>query len=186
MAWVCGLPKYHGFEAETIEPELTQIAGTGFASDGRRLKQFVCRRCPTSFFTRAEGYSHWVARHAAPARPTERTDHGDWVQADRALGWMCKSVAVAEVRRQGPRYLCDGCGEYFTSLSGARVHWQAAHVRPAPSGLRPIDHGTERGYFQHRRRKEPACGPCRAAHTEAGRHRSQQWIRGSMPVGRNR
>lgn len=32
----------------------------------------------------------------------------------------------------------------------------------------PREHGTDRGYFQHRNRKDwPACEPCRIAHNEA-------------------
>jgi hypothetical protein len=37
-----------------------------------------------------------------------------------------------------------------------------------------IPHGTNAGYFRHRRMKEPACGPCKAAHAQAtkeNRHR---------------
>lgn len=37
-------------------------------------------------------------------------------------------------------------------------------VRPIPSTPIPADaHGTRRGYLGHRRRREPACDPCREA-----------------------
>ena len=38
-----------------------------------------------------------------------------------------------------------------------------------PPRRRPIQHGTARGYEQHRRRKEPPCDACKEAHARAAR-----------------
>jgi len=38
---------------------------------------------------------------------------------------------------------------------------------PLLSGREPREHGTERGYRQHRTADDPACPPCTAAHTAA-------------------
>ncbi|GAA1110604.1 hypothetical protein [Streptomyces javensis] len=37
------------------------------------------------------------------------------------------------------------------------------HLLPPETDEEPFPHGTMRGYRRHRRRREPACGPCREA-----------------------
>lgn len=48
----------------------------------------------------------------------------------------------------------------------------------ATPGRFPREHATERGYQQHRHRKEmPACAPCRAAHSaDVGRRKKAQKV----------
>lgn len=39
----------------------------------------------------------------------------------------------------------------------------------------PVEHGTDRGYFQHRYRRDlPACVPCRTAHAAAEKRRAER------------
>lgn len=43
--------------------------------------------------------------------------------------------------------------------------------------MRPIDHGTQAGYSAHKRRKEPACDPCKTAVRAANREREARLLK---------
>lgn len=56
---------------------------------------------------------------------------------------------------------CDNCSHWLAYDS-------AGELRISDAGGRrrlPVEHGTDRGYFQHRTRGELPCQPCRAAHS---------------------
>lgn len=46
---------------------------------------------------------------------------------------------------------------------------------PTPSRRQPIDHGTLKGYKQHRYRDEQACASCLAANREYGLNKSRKY-----------
>lgn len=60
-----------------------------------------------------------------------------------------------------------------TSGGGPHGTWAGKLVGASARGRRgrafPTEHGTERGYQQHRHRGEKACADCRAAHSAASR-----------------
>lgn len=53
---------------------------------------------------------------------------------------------------------CPQCG-YEGDENQVHGHIGAAHVRRR----RPVHHGSVRGYWQHKRRKDPPCPACRLA-----------------------
>ncbi|MFC8290048.1 hypothetical protein ACFUJ0_06200 [Streptomyces sp. NPDC057242] len=84
-----------------------------------------------------------------------------------AAGRLCTSHGGARIRRSDvhqPRTAA------WTALQKEKIQARAAHVDPAAARqalatLPPdtIEHGTTRGYHQHRTRHVPSCQPCRDA-----------------------
>ena len=67
------------------------------------------------------------------------------------LGPSCDECGTIEARCAYTRGCCEDCTHFRQLAPGRR--------------LLPVEHGTDRGYYQHRARIEPACAPCRAAHS---------------------
>lgn len=59
---------------------------------------------------------------------------------------------------------------HYGIWGGTTPDERPAGRRPTPT--RPINHGTEGGYMAHRRRNEPACTDCLAAHATGARERT--------------
>lgn len=176
--WVCGRPRYHGFQVEEIKPEIIRIAGGALASDGRRRREWFCKPCREGFFTRSEAMMHWARAHTVTLPRNGDGQCGDWVEQTEVHKGLCGFVAVPPITMRGVLAVCGECGSQWPTRGRARQHWVLKHVVKRTSALRPIDHGTEAGYFQHRSRGEAACEACKGAHADAGRRRSQQWWRG--------
>lgn len=83
-------------------------------------------------------------------------------------------------RRQ--RYICEIDGHEFRGKAEMADHLWTHVIETAD---RTIEHGTDRGYYQHRRWDQPfpedegseSCG-CRAAHSRAVNENGQKWGRG--------
>lgn len=103
--------------------------------------------------------------------------HGSWIMAtDRKKG-HCGFIARPRTVRVGPLVHCADCDARFTERSRAKVHWWV-HVREArPKKLKPIKHGTNAGYFGHRRRDQEACDECKAAHAAYTKTKLNEWER---------
>lgn len=78
-------------------------------------------------------------------------------------GPSCRNCDTTEARCA---YLAGCCGHcsHWRHLT-ADGNDRAATGRPRL----PVEHGTQRGYDQHRARHEAACFACRRAHTETVR-----------------
>jgi WhiB family transcriptional regulator, redox-sensing transcriptional regulator len=55
-----------------------------------------------------------------------------------------------------------------------RANRRTGHAVAITFAGSPIAHGTEAGYFMHRRRDEPMCDPCRQAHNEERAERKRR------------
>lgn len=81
----------------------------------------------------------------------------------RDEGKQCRRCRQTEAR----------CAWAYGECCPACTHW--LHYDPAGNELLsvshggrrrlPVEHGTDRGYYQHRVRHEEACASCRAAHS---------------------
>lgn len=92
-----------------------------------------------------------------PARSLGK-DTGRAVLHD-APGPECKECHATEAR----------CAWLSGTCCADCDHWRAF----TPDGeIREREHGTQRGYDQHRYRREKSCEPCKAAHAEDQRRRS--------------
>jgi hypothetical protein len=176
--WVCGKARFHGFEPEEFSVEIFKVAGPDRAADGRRRRNYVCGHCNLSFFEEREARSHFGNQHL-PSMQWRRHDyeaeHGSWVKEDEKQVGMCGTAAVEPFSRSGPWWRCDVCGYENATRRSVRAHWVRSHI--SRRTLKPIDHGTDRGYYAHIRRGEPMCDECRSAHTVAQGRRNKEWVR---------
>jgi hypothetical protein len=109
----------------------------------------------------------------------ESTDVRDHLEA-RALCDACPALeACTELLREVQtvsRTLRDAGG-------GAVGTWAGELVGASPASRRgrrnPREHGTERGYQQHRWNHEERCEPCRAAHRVSIRQWEKAQVRGA-------
>ncbi len=101
--------------------------------------------------------------------------HGDWT-ADPEK-WQCKAKPIPNVIQidGGIRAQCVDCQEVFATTTAARQHWWV-HVREMRT-LKSIEHGTDAGYYAHRRRHEDACDECKGGHADDTKRRANQWER---------
>lgn len=87
-------------------------------------------------------------------------DHGG-ARETRVEGPKCRRCRTTEAR----------CAYAYGSCCESCTHWlryDPAGNEPLPASGRqrlPVEHGTDRGYHQHRVRHEEPCGACRAAHS---------------------
>ena len=133
--------------------------------------------------------AHIVAAYA----PTIAPDRPEWTaaavcqHADPDIFYPKKGGSTAEAKR-----VCRGCPVRAECLAYALQHdelsfgvWgglsvvERRRLKPRPGRRRgpkpkPIEHGTENGYYAHRRRGEPVCRDCREACTAEHRRRLQQ------------
>lgn len=108
--------------------------------------------------------------------------HGEWTKAPE--GWQCQAKPIPNVQEieSGRRAVCVDCRELFATLTAARQHWWV-HVREQRT-LKPIEHGTDAGYFAHRRRGEDVCDECKAGHAEATKRTLNEWERANHAARR--
>lgn len=96
---------------------------------------------------------------ADPTIPTEMFFPGPYDDIERAAALaFCGRCPVA-----------DECAEHAYALPERHGIWGGlteADRSPTQGRGRPIAHGTARGYRQHLRRHEDACGACLAAHAD--------------------
>lgn len=92
----------------------------------------------------------------------ESLDAADHEMAAAICAWCpvrvaCKSLLL-EVQREATALESGGgpVGTWAGELIGSRVGRQRRAL--------PREHGTDRGYYQHRHRREDACAGCKAAH----------------------
>ena len=90
----------------------------------------------------------------------ESTNPADHAQA-KALCDVCPAIAACREWRKataaaGTAAYGGPCGTWAGKLYGAGDRGRA----------NPREHGTERGYQQHRHLKEPPCRACKTAHYE--------------------
>jgi len=78
------------------------------------------------------------------------------------IAWECLEQALARGERWGVWGGHDIESEY-----------RREHTNPAPRKRQPAQCGTESGYKAHRRVHQPACGPCKQAHTVAASERRE-------------
>ena len=93
---------------------------------------------------------------------TEPSDHAE----ARALCAQCPALMAcvalaAEVR--SPTSMA-ACGGGMSGTWAGRLYTTKGHRRAAGRPPLPREHGTDRGYHQHRQQDEEACSACRAAH----------------------
>lgn len=72
------------------------------------------------------------------------------------------------------QYICE-CGKEFDLKADAVDHLTSEHLLKE---RREIQHGTDAGYYAHRRRGETPCDQCKQAHSQAVRRWNNQWRRG--------
>lgn len=80
-------------------------------------------------------------------------------------GKKCQDCGLTEASCAFKQGCCGGCS-HFAWLDPA-----GNEPLSSAGGRRrlPVEHGTNRGWFQHRVRHESPCFPCRLAHSEANR-----------------
>ncbi len=108
--------------------------------------------------------------------------HGEWTRNPE--GWQCQAKPMPNVQEieGGRRAVCVDCSEIFATTTAARQHWWV-HLRERRA-LKPIKHGTDAGYYSHRRRDEPACGECKAGHALATKRKLNGWERANHAARR--
>ena len=107
----------------------------------------------------------WMRHAACRHHPTHLwfPERGDPVEEAKAI---CATCPVQQ-----------DCYNYAINIPNLVGIWggtSGRERRQTKSSQRPIRHGTETGYNQHRRRNEPPCALCRKANTDATRNRQDR------------
>lgn len=89
---------------------------------------------------------------------------------------QCGTRAGANYHRDHGEQKCAPCLEAERAYNRAGYHRNKGTKKPLGRRPDPVEHGTAKGFWQHKRTKEPMCDPCRLAYNENQRqaHRRRQ------------
>lgn len=89
---------------------------------------------------------------------------------------QCGTRAGANYHRDHGEQRCTECLEAERAYNRATYHRNKGPAKPMGRKPDPREHGTHKGFWQHKRTKEPMCEPCRLAFNAYERelHRKRQ------------
>lgn len=158
-------PKRAQRERKPASLEL-QPCGTPAAADRHRKKgEPICDPCKEAkrIESRDRRARIKAERESKPLKPAQ-------------IRSQCGSRAGANYHRDHGEQKCTECVEAERAYNRAGYHRNKGPAKPMGRKPDPREHGTHKGFWQHKRTKEPMCEPCRLAFNayERERHRQRQ------------